>query len=106
MDIAPTRVPRPEPGHEVLEATDARQGRWGRHAFWILIASTTLAVIALFAAWAFYSDAFTTVEEAGTPTAAEAAATTGPVTRVRQQAWAGGSGQAAFRVRPGWKNSA
>jgi hypothetical protein len=29
----------------------------------------------LFAAWAFYSDAFTTVEEASTPTAAEAAAT-------------------------------
>jgi hypothetical protein len=84
-----TRVPQPEPGHEVLEATDARQGRWGRHVFWILIASTTLAVIALFAAWAFYSDAFTTVEEASTPTAAEAAATTGPVTRVRQQAWAG-----------------
>ncbi len=84
MDIAQTRVPRPEPGHEVLEATDARQGRWGRHAFWILIASTTLAVIALFAAWAFYSDAFTTVDEAGAPTAAEAAATTGPAADVRQ----------------------
>ena len=78
------RIPQPEPGHEVLEATDARQGRWGRHAFWMLIASTTLAVIALFAAWAFYSGAFTAVNEASTPTAAEAAATTGPVTNVRQ----------------------
>ncbi len=96
MATAPTRVPRPESGHEVLEATDARQGRWGRHALWILIASTTVAVIALFAVWAFYSDAFTTVDEAGAPTAAY----------VRQQAWAGGGGQAAFRVPPGWKNSA
>ncbi len=78
------RVPRAETGHEVLEATEARQGRWGRHAFWMLIASTTLAVIALFTAWAFYSGAFTEANEANTPTAAEAAATTGPVTNVRQ----------------------
>ena len=84
MATFPTRDPRPESGHEVLQATDARQGRWGRHALWLLIASTTLAVIALFAAWAFYSDAFTTVNEAGAPTAAEAAATTGPVTDVRR----------------------
>ncbi len=84
MATVPTRVQRPESGHEVLEATEARQGRWGRHTLWLLIASTTLAVIALFAAWAFYSDAFTTVNEASTPTAAEAAATTGPVTDVRQ----------------------
>ncbi|MDP2259990.1 MAG: hypothetical protein Q8J89_09775 [Caulobacter sp.] len=73
-----------ETGHDVLEATDARQGRWGRHAFLMLIASTTLAVIALFTAWAFYSGAFTAANEASTPTAAEARATTGPVTDVKQ----------------------
>lgn len=78
------RLPSAEPGHEVLEATDARQGRLGRPAFWMLIASTTLAVIALFAAWAFYSGAFTAANEASTPTAAEARATTGPVTNVKQ----------------------
>jgi hypothetical protein len=78
------RVPPAETGHEVLEATEARQGRWGRHAFWMLVASTTLAVIALFAAWAFFSGAFTEVNEASTPTAAEARATTGPVTDVKE----------------------
>lgn len=78
------RVPPAESGHEVLEATDARQGRWGRHAFWMLVASTTLAVIALFTAWAFYSGAFTAANDANTPTPAEAAATTGPVTNVKQ----------------------
>jgi uncharacterized membrane protein YhaH (DUF805 family) len=78
------RVPPAEAGHEVLEATEARQGRWGRHAFWMLVASTTLAVIALFAAWAFFSGAFTEVNEASTPTAAEARATTGPVTDVKE----------------------
>ncbi len=76
--------PSVETGHEVLEATDARQGRWGRHAFWMLVASTVLAVIALFAAWGFYAGAFTAVNKAGTPTAAEARATTGPVTDVKE----------------------
>jgi len=78
------RLPPAESDHEVLEATNARQGRWGRHAFWMLIASTTLAVIALFTAWAFFSGAFTMANEASTPTAAEARATTGPVTDVKQ----------------------
>jgi uncharacterized membrane protein YhaH (DUF805 family) len=78
------RVPPAEAGHEVLEATEARQGRWGRHAFWMLVASTTLAVIALFVAWAFFSGSFTAANEASTPTAAEARATTGPVTDVKE----------------------
>ena len=78
------RVPPAEAGHEVLEATEARQGRWGRHAFWMLVASTTLAVIALFVAWAFFSGSFTVANEASTPTAAEARATTGPVTDVKE----------------------
>lgn len=68
----------------MLEATEARQGRWGRHAFWMLVASTTLAVVALFTAWAFYSGALTAANEASTPTAAEARATTGPVSNVKQ----------------------
>ncbi len=78
------RLPPTDTGHDVLEATEARQGRWGRHAFWMLLVSTTLAVIALFMAWAFYSGALTTANEASTPTAAEARATTGPVSNVKQ----------------------
>ena len=40
-----------EQGHTVLNATRARQGRFGRHMVWVLIFSTLLAGIGLFAAW-------------------------------------------------------
>jgi hypothetical protein len=38
-------------GHPVLTATRARQGRYGRHVLWVLLASTALAALALFGAW-------------------------------------------------------
>lgn len=38
-------------GHPVLNATRARQGRYGRHVLWVLLASTALAALALFGAW-------------------------------------------------------
>jgi len=38
-------------GRPVLNATRARQGRFGRHVFWVLLISTALAAIALFGAW-------------------------------------------------------
>ncbi|WP_430423226.1 hypothetical protein [Phenylobacterium sp.] len=34
-----------------LNATRARQGRWGRHIFWVLVFGTVLAALGLFAAW-------------------------------------------------------
>ena len=37
--------------HIVLSSTRARQGRYGRHVLWVLLVSTALAAIALFAAW-------------------------------------------------------
>jgi hypothetical protein len=37
--------------HTVLKATPARQGRWGRPVFWVLVFGTLLAAIGLFAAW-------------------------------------------------------
>jgi len=40
-----------EGGHPVLAATPARQGRFGKPVFWVLVVSTVLAVIALFIAW-------------------------------------------------------
>ncbi|WP_091736711.1 hypothetical protein [Phenylobacterium immobile] len=43
-------------GHPVLNATRARQGRFGRHMFWVLLVSTTLAALALFAAWTWRAD--------------------------------------------------
>jgi hypothetical protein len=40
-----------ESARPVLAATPARQGRLGRPIFWVLVISTVLAAIALFAAW-------------------------------------------------------
>jgi hypothetical protein len=39
---------RPAP---VTNATRARQGRWGRHVFWVLVFGTLLAALAMFLAW-------------------------------------------------------
>jgi len=44
-------TPAGEEGHTVLNATRARQGRFGRHMVWVLIFSTLLAGIGLFLAW-------------------------------------------------------
>ncbi|HXA38276.1 MAG TPA: hypothetical protein VNW53_04690 [Phenylobacterium sp.] len=42
----PDDTPQP-----VLAATPARQGRFGRHMFWVLVAGTLLAALGLFLAW-------------------------------------------------------
>lgn len=39
----------------VLNATRARQGRWGRHIFWVLVFGTLLAALGMFAAWTWKS---------------------------------------------------
>jgi hypothetical protein len=44
----PTETRRP-----VLNATRARQGRYGRPMFWVLVASTLLAALGLALAWAW-----------------------------------------------------
>jgi len=35
----------------ILNATRARSGRMGVHVFWVLVFSTLLAILAMFAAW-------------------------------------------------------
>ncbi|PTS91509.1 MULTISPECIES: hypothetical protein [unclassified Caulobacter] len=56
-----------------ISATRARQGRWGRHIFWILVVSTVLAAMALFGAWGFRSGDLASVEHNnGVKTPAEA----------------------------------
>ncbi|MDB5428290.1 MAG: hypothetical protein JWP28_2655 [Phenylobacterium sp.] len=40
-----------DPPRPVLNATRARQGRFGRHMVWVLVFSTLLAAIGLFLAW-------------------------------------------------------
>lgn len=39
-----------------MDATHARQGRWGRHVFWVLVFGTLLAALGLFAAWTWRAD--------------------------------------------------
>jgi len=48
--------------HTVLNATRARQGRWGRHIFWVLVISTFLAGLALFVIWAASAPALDATE--------------------------------------------
>lgn len=64
--MASQDTPRP-----VLNATRARQGRWGRHVFWVLVFSTLLAALGLFAAWTWKSGDLAASE---TPHAEKAAA--------------------------------
>jgi hypothetical protein len=45
-----TNAAEPEHG-PVLHATEARQGRRGRHVLWILVVSLVLVVAALFGTW-------------------------------------------------------
>ena len=45
-----------------LSATRARQGRFGRHMIWVLLFSTLLAVIGLFAAWTWKAPAIQATE--------------------------------------------
>jgi hypothetical protein len=46
----------------VLNATRARQGRFGRHVFWVLLVSTALAAMALFGAWTWQADNLASTE--------------------------------------------
>ncbi|MDP1737199.1 MAG: hypothetical protein Q8L23_07145 [Caulobacter sp.] len=78
MAINFRRFVRAHPDAQVIEATDARQGRWGRHMFWVLVASTVLAVVALFGSWAFRAGDLAQADATSTPTAAEVRAAGDP----------------------------
>ncbi|WP_269715216.1 hypothetical protein [Caulobacter sp. NIBR2454] len=54
-----------------LNATRARQGRWGRHVLWVLVISTALAALALFGSWGMRSGEYSAIEAQQGPTAAE-----------------------------------
>lgn len=47
---------RPSDAHPTLNATRARQGRYGRHVLLLLLVSTALAALALFGSWFWRSD--------------------------------------------------
>jgi hypothetical protein len=66
-----TFVPSDHEHAPKVAATPARQGRWGRHVFWVLIISTALAAVALFGSWAVHSRDLQRSSAASTPTAAD-----------------------------------
>jgi hypothetical protein len=73
------RFSRPAGGETHIEATDARQGLRGRHVLWMLVASTALAVAALFGSWMFRAGDLAAADASRTPTAAEVQAAGAPV---------------------------
>lgn len=62
-----------EEHHPELRATKARQGRFGRHMFWVLLISTVAAAIALLATWGLRSDDLAATEPANARQPADAA---------------------------------
>lgn len=76
----------PMRGHPTLNATRARQGRWGRHVLWVLLASTALAALALFGAWTWKAPdlAATEPNNAKRPTAAQSFDMQAPAPRQNQ----------------------
>lgn len=53
---------RPTANRPALNETRARQGRYGRHVLWLLLASLALVVLALFGAWAWRADDLATTD--------------------------------------------
>lgn len=72
-----------ETRHTVLNATRARQGRFGRPMFWVLVASTLLAALGLALAWAWRAPDLAAANSNNGP-AKTASAFQAPQTPVRQ----------------------
>jgi hypothetical protein len=68
----------------VLDATEARQGRRGRHVLWILVISLALVVIALFGAWAMHARQLASTEHAHGRQGADASAFQAPAAPAKQ----------------------
>lgn len=73
MALSTRENPRPAVG-----ATRARQGRLGRHVFWVLLFGTLLAALALFAAWTWRSGDLASTEPDNARQAADAAVFNAP----------------------------
>ena len=67
-----------------LDATDARQGRWGRHMLWVLLAGLVLVVIALFGTWAARAPDLESVDYKSRAVAEEGPQTSSKMAPVKQ----------------------
>lgn len=77
-----------------LNATRARQGRWGRHMLWVLLFGTLLAMIGLFGAWTWEASDFAAANVNNDRS--EAAAFQAPEPAAQAQQGGGGSGAPKF----------
>jgi hypothetical protein len=79
MDTVFKRLSRqPRTGEVHIEATDARQGRWGRHALWILVCSTVLAIVALLGSWMYRAGDLAAADATKPPATVESRAVGAP----------------------------
>lgn len=79
MSETPRETARP-----VLNATRARQGRWGQQVFWVLVFGTLLAALGLFFAYTWQSEPGTSPTEAERAAAASNFDTPAPPTPALQ----------------------
>ncbi len=67
-----------------LEATEARQGRRGKHVLWILVMSLVLVILALFGAWAARAPDLAKADPNGTSRTSAAASFNAPEPSAKQ----------------------
>ena len=71
--------------HIVLSSTRARQGRYGRHILWVLLVSTALAALALFAAWTWRAPDLARAPDGPSKAAASSFDSGSPAAQTRQR---------------------
>ena len=82
-----TFVPSDHEHAPKVAATPARQGRWGRHVLWVLVVSTLLAAVALFASWSMNAHRLQRAQNTSQATAADVRhASQGPAAPIPAQA--------------------
>ena len=69
-----------------MSATEARQGRWGQHMLWVLLAGLALVFIALFGTWASRSGDLESVDARSRAVAEEGPQTSSALLPAKQDA--------------------
>lgn len=68
-----------------IPATQARQGRWGQHMLWVLLAGLALVFIALFGTWASRSGDLQAVDHKARAIAEEGPQADAPLLEAKQR---------------------
>ena len=68
-----------------MAATQARQGRWGQHMLWVLLAGLALVFIALFGTWMSNAGDLQAVDHKARATAEEGPQATAPLLPAKER---------------------